>query len=193
MKQRRSKRPKPQSRKQTDKSPPLDWLTPLAQRTPIGRTPNPALGTSGIVQPPLPLRESFKGEGGFRADSTVVRAAHAEMLSWIGVFERLIAELPKRRRGIGHNLQPITDEEVEATTQAVAVLKAQPVTPKAPDEARAAGSTLQKIGERLGTYLDACLLEASKEVGKRLVQLPYWLAVWYTLKHIVQSVAGWLP
>jgi hypothetical protein len=51
----------PKSRKRSRKrtsTPPLDWLTPLAEPAPIGRTPNPALGTSGIVQPPLPLRDA---------------------------------------------------------------------------------------------------------------------------------------
>jgi hypothetical protein len=153
---------------------------------------NAVLDPIGTSDTPLPLRDvadqaAFKG----RVEQ------HEEMLSWIGVFEALIVELPKQRRGIGHNLQPITEEEVEATTQAVAVLKAQPVAPKAPDEARAAGSTLQKIVGRLGTYLDTFLLEASKsggkEVGKQLARAPYWLALWYTLKNIVQSVAGWLP
>jgi hypothetical protein len=114
------------------------------------------------------------------------------MLSWIGVLERLIV-LPRPRSGIGHNLQPITHLEDQAIRTAVATLKAQPVVPTAPDEARAAGSTLKKIGERLGTYLDTCLLEASKELGKRLVQLSYWWALWYALKNIVQSVAAWLP
>jgi hypothetical protein len=161
---------------------------------------------SGIVQPPpLPLREaadqaSVKAdmELGVTVEATVVRAApHKEMLSWIEVLEALIAELPKQRRGIGDNLQPITKDDVPEITKAVAVLKAEPVVPTAPDAAKAAGSTLMRFGERLGTYLDTFLLEASKsggkEFGKRLVQAPYWWAIWYTLTHIVQSVAAWLP
>jgi hypothetical protein len=167
---------------------------PLAEPTRT-RASNP--GTSGIVQPPLPLRAEadIKLEGaGLSADATVINAApHREMLSWIEVLEGLMIELPKQRRGIGDNLQPITEVEVQEIKQCIVILKAQPVAPTAPDAAKAAGSTLKKIGEKLGTYLDACLLEGSKEVGKRLVQLPYWLALWYTLKHIVQSVAAWLP
>jgi len=139
---------------------------------------------------------SFKGEGGFLADATVVRAAHEEMLSWIEVLEALIVELPKQRRSIGHNLQPIADDELQSITKCVVILKHQPVVPTAPDDARAAGSTLQKIVGRLGTYLDTFFLEASKsggkELGKQLARAPYWLALWYTLKHIVESVAAWL-
>ena len=158
---------------------------------------NPALNPIGTAEGPLATRsaaaaiqEHTKAED--QVDATVVRAAsHKEMLSWIGVFERLIV-LPRPRSGIGHNLQPISDVEDQEIREAVAILKAQPVVPTAPDEARAAGSTLKKIGERLVTYLDTCLMEASKELGKRLVQLSYWWALWYALKNIVQSVEAWL-
>jgi len=62
--------------------------------------------------------------------------------------------------------------------------------PHPPEKAQAAASTLKKIGERLGTYLDACLLEASKEVGKRLAQLSYWWALYYALENVVKSAAS---
>ena len=118
------------------------------------------------------------------------------MLSWIEILEALIAELPKQPRGIGHNLHPITEDDVQSITKCIVILKSQPVVPTAPDDAKAAGSTLQKVVERLGTYLDTCLLEASKsagkELGKRLVQLSYWLALGYALNNVVQSVAAWL-
>jgi hypothetical protein len=161
---------------------------------------------SSVVEPILPLREpvihqaSVKAEIGssVEATATVVRAApHQEMLSWIEVLEALMAKLPKQRRGIGHNLQPVTKEEASEITQAAAVLKVQLVAPTAPDAAKAAGSTLQKIAGRLGTYLDTFLLEASKsggkEFGKQLARAPYSWALWYALTHIVQSVAAWLP
>jgi hypothetical protein len=70
-------------------------------------------------------------------------------------------------------------------------LKVQPI---APEIARGAGSTLKKIGERLGTYLDTFLLEASKsagkEFGKKLVQLSYWWALYYALMNIAIYVAS---
>ena len=149
-----------------------------------------------IGTPDGPLTTRFSAEGGLRADATVVRAAsHKEMLSWIGVLERLIV-LPRQRLGIGHNLQPFTDVEDQEIKHATAILKAQPVVPTAPDQARAAGSTLKKVGERLGTYLDACLMEASKsagkELGKQVGRLPFWLALYYALMKIAQSVANWL-
>jgi hypothetical protein len=116
------------------------------------------------------------------------------MLSRTEVLDWLIANLPERPKGgPGHNLQPITKDDVQEIKQAIAALKALPVTPKASDKdkASAAVSILKKIGERLGKYLDDCLSEASKELGKKLVS-PSWWALWYTLTHIVQSVAAWL-
>jgi hypothetical protein len=131
---------------------------------------------------------------GVQVEKTVIRAApYQEMLSRIEVLESLLAEFPKQQRSIGHNIRPITDGDVQEIRQAVAILKAQPVVPA---DAKAAGSTLGKIGERLGTYLDACLLEtaksAGKELGKRLVQLSYWLALGHALMSIAQSVPNWL-
>jgi hypothetical protein len=125
---------------------------------------------------------------------------HEEMLSRIAILESLIAELPKRQIGIGHNQQLITQDDVQEIKQAIAVLKAQPVVPTAPDEARAAGSTLMRFGERLGTYLlkqaDVFISEAvksaGKETGKRLVQSPFWWALATTLMLVGQSVSNWL-
>jgi hypothetical protein len=66
-----------------------------------------------------------------------------------------------------------------------------------PRKAKAAGSTLRKIGERLGTYLDTFLLEASKSGGKEagkedvrllLKRLPYWLALYFALMNIAASL-----
>jgi hypothetical protein len=61
--------------------------------------------------------------------------------------------LPNQPLGIGHNLQPIkpiTKEYVRGIKEAIAILKGQPVVPTAPDDARAAGSKLMEIGDRLG-------------------------------------------
>jgi hypothetical protein len=184
---------------------------------PRRRARNPASMGSGIVEPPLPLRAAdqpeFKGEGqgGFRTDATVVRAAqHEEMLRRIEALERLMAELSKQGRliaelpklpiGIGHNRPPIIKEDIKEIRQAIAVLKAQPVVPTAPDEARAAGSTVMRFGEGLATYLlkqadvfvSEAVKSAGKEFGKRLVQTPFWWALATALMLVGNSVAAWL-
>ena len=64
----------------------------------------------------------------------------------------------------------------------------------------AAGSTLMRFGEKLGTYLlkqaDVFVSEAvksgGKEFGKRLVQSPFWWALATTLMLVGQSVSNWL-
>lgn len=95
---------------------------------------------------------------------------------------------PSRIRRHG---SPITKEDVQEIEQAVGILKALDVPS---NKAQAAGSTLKKIGERLETYIDAFLLEAAKsagkEFGKRLAQLPFWLALYYTLENIGKFVAS---
>jgi hypothetical protein len=212
MKQRRSKGRKARKRQPTptDTDPPpvpspSSWQV-VGGQVPIRRKVHPNLMPQ-LIEPPLPMREaadqaSFKGEGEGRvlADATLVatlvRAPHEEMLSRIAILESLMAELPKQPVGIGHNQQLITQDDVQEIKQAIAILKAQPAVPTAPDQARAAGSTLKNIGERLGTYLDAFMLEAAKsggkELGKRLVQFPYWYILVDALMRLAQSVTTWL-
>src|SRR6266446_2212917 len=148
MKQRRPRRRKafrqPPKRLPPASTPPLDWLT-IEQPTPTRRASSPAM--SGIVEP-LPVAV-------YTADAQVGKAAqHEEMLRRTEFLESLIADLPEQPKGgPGHNRQPITQDDVHEIAQAIAVLKAQPVVPTAPDDVRAAASMLKKVGERLGIYL----------------------------------------
>jgi hypothetical protein len=209
MKQRRPKRRKTvrQPKKRLSPKPPGQTSTALPPRA-SNAVPDP-IGTSGT---PLTLRDaadqaSFKAEVKEEMelrdmpDAIVIRATpHKEMLSWIEVLEALILELPKQARGIGHNIRPITGDDAEEIRQAVAILKAQPVVPTAPKEARAAGSTLKMIGERLGSYLlkqadifvSEAVKSAGKEAGKRVVQSPFWWALATTLLMLGHSVEAWL-
>jgi hypothetical protein len=104
--------------------------------------------------------------------------------------------LSSAERGEGHNRQLITEDEVQEIKEAVAVLKSQPVVPTAPDKTRAAGSTLKKIKERLGRYLDAFMLEASKSAGKELIKqlgkFSRWWLLLDALTKLAQSVFNWL-
>src|SRR6516225_614629 len=160
MKQKPPKRRKSQPKKRSAPPPKLASgpIVELGQLRPQVR--NAVLDPIGTREGPLTLRAD--AAVGVQVEATVIRAAqHEKMLSWIGVFEGLTVELPEQQRpGIGHNLQPITEEDQVAIKEAIYILKHQPVAPKAPDEARAAASTLKKIGERLGTYLDTAIMEA---------------------------------
>jgi hypothetical protein len=182
----------------------MSWFMGLEQPVPTQRKPmNPALMSSGIVQPILPprateVRADLEGKGGVQADAMMFSPArHAEMLSWTAAIRSLMARLPaKSPPGIGHNQPPITGDDIVVIGKALATLELQPVMPKSPDDARTAQSVLTKIRERLGTYLDTFLLEASKsggkEFGKQLARAPYWLALWYALMKLGQSITAWL-
>jgi len=50
----------------------------------------------------------------------------------------------------------------------------------------------RKIGEKLGTYLDAFFLEAAKEGAKGLLKLSYWWLLLDALTKAAQSVFNWL-
>ena len=121
---------------------------------------------------------------------------YQEMLSWIDVLERLIIELPKQPPSIGHNRPPISEKDVQSINKCIIILKHEPT----PDDARAAGSILMMIGERLGAYLvkqtdifvSEAVKSAGKEFGKRLVQSPFWWALATTLMILAQSVQAWL-
>jgi hypothetical protein len=191
MKQRRP----PTRRKQVRQ--PRKKLYPQASPAPSGEGPfhtDTSLGAAWQQQedePPVELEASGHTEPVPVAvnDPTPTPQQYAELLSRIAVLERLVAELPNQRPGVGHNRPPIGDADVQEITQAVAILKHEPV---APDKAGAVVSTLKKVGERLGTYLDTFLLEASKsagkEFGKKLVQLSYWAVLYSTLMNLVNYV-----
>jgi hypothetical protein len=161
---------------------------------------------SSVIEPPLPPRKAvaaiqadMKAEGTLQVDATIINrtAQYEEMLSRIAILETLMAEMPKQSIGIGHNQPPpITSEDVQEIKDALATLKAQQVVPTAPDEARAAGSTLKKIGGRLVAYLDAFMMEASKSLGKegvkRLLRLGYWYLLAQLLNGVANTVMEWL-
>jgi hypothetical protein len=196
MKQRRPTRRKPRKQASTNEPPPVPWGWQSALEPPPRprRTSHAALmASSGIVEPPLPLREapdqaSFKGKV----------EKHAEMLAWTAALKSLLAHFPTRLPArIGHNQpDPITHDDVLSIHKAITVLEPQPLVPMAPDDVRAVQSTLQKIAGHLGTYLDASMMELSKsvgkELGKQLARAPYWLAIWYVLQKLDQALTGWL-
>jgi hypothetical protein len=139
-------------------------------------------------------------------------ALHAEMLARIDVLERAIARRPEQRqRGIGDNNPPepiepelLSADELREIRQAMAVLKAQPPTPSVPSaEAKGAVTVLTTFGDRLrsaasstGAYIakqaDNLVTEAVKELGKRIIQSPFWLAVLQQLPALVDIAQRWL-
>jgi hypothetical protein len=101
------------------------------------------------VGPVLPPR---KAAAAIQLEDVTLQA-DATVAGGIAVVEDLMAKMP-RDVGIGHNQPPLTSEEIQEIRDALAILKAKPVEAV---KAKAAASTLKKIGEKLGTYLDGCM------------------------------------
>jgi hypothetical protein len=191
--------------------------TNVGSETTSTTTEPPPLHRAETAATPIGARGSSASQGKAEltlATSTDPAALYQEMLSRTAVLEKMMAELNGQWPGIGHNNPPepietfsFGDDDRQALDQAVAVLKAQPLAPVAPTDARNAATILKAIGERLWTDLvraggysakqaDAFISEAVKsagtETGKRLVQLPFWWALASTLMALASTVNDWL-
>ena len=103
--------------------------------------------------------------------------------------------------GIGHNQGPdfgaITAEELDGVDDLIALLKEQAPVPPA-DKAQLIETSLKvsKISEKIKQYLDGFAAEAFKgaggEIGKRLTQAPFWMAVVYGIGRVTEALALWL-
>jgi hypothetical protein len=162
------------------------------------------LATLGATEPPFPPADTVAAPFG-EPTSTDPIALYHEMRSRTAVLEKMMAELQGQWPGIGHNNppEPIGDDDRRAIDQAVAVLKAQPLTPASPTDARNAATTLKAIGERLwmelvraggytakqaDTFISEAMKSAGTETGKWVVRL----ALAGTLMALAHSVTDWL-
>jgi hypothetical protein len=157
------------------------------------RTSRAALLASSEIAEPIGPPGEAGDQASFKVE-TIARAAPEDVLSRVTMLEALMAEMPKHPVGIGHNQQPpITREDVDEIKDALASLKAQRVVLT---EAKAAASTLKKIGGKLGAYLDAFVMELAKSAGKQLVLASAPLWYWYffneVLTGLANSVMDWL-
>jgi hypothetical protein len=152
------------------------------------------------------------------SDTMDPRALHARMLQRIEALEEALQTLATHRAGIGHNrppelFVPFQDADfrtlrsarlvldLQAIKSALAVLKAQPPKPAAPPaDAIEAAHELKTIGERLKAYAlkqtDVFVSEAVKsagaELGKRLVQSPFWLTLAAMLIAVARAASAWI-
>jgi hypothetical protein len=128
------------------------------------------------------------------------QALHKEMLQRIASLEEAMAKLVAPEPGIGHNHPPefpFGNAEREAVATAIAIVKALPPEPTAaPVQAVEAASWLTKIGDRLLAYLGNLCSEASKsagsELGKRLVQSPFWWPLTGALVATGHAISNWI-
>jgi hypothetical protein len=149
-------------------------------------------------------------------DASDANALHAEMIEQIEALERAMAgQRERRRRGIGHNKPPEPIEDPPLSTKdlgeirtAMAVLKRQPPVPSVLSiEARTAVTLLMKFGDRLrplgrtvggyilkqaDSFVTKAVEKAGEEVGKRIVQSPFWIVLINKIPALADVAHRWL-
>jgi hypothetical protein len=103
--------------------------------------------------------------------------------------------------GIGHNqgpdFEPIPFEELDEVDDLIALLLEQgPVPPSDPTEIIERSQKATRISDKIKQYLDVFASEVAKgaggEIGKRLVQVPIWMAVYHGIDRVTQALAVWI-
>jgi hypothetical protein len=103
--------------------------------------------------------------------------------------------------GPGHNRGPDLefDAAVDETEirRIVALLKEQRATepvdrPKLSEIAKVIDPANNKWRERLDEFAKSTLKGAGEEVGKRLIQAPWWIAVYSQLDSVAHALIAWL-
>jgi hypothetical protein len=157
------------------------------------------------TEPAPPSTVSLEGRITISAKAHAGMTLHDEMLRRIASLEDGMARLAVTKPGIGHNNPPdpvpFGDDDRRVVEIAIVVLSAQSPKPEtSPVEAGEAAAKLMTIGERLNAYAikhgDVLVSEAVKsagaEVGKRLVQLPFWLSLAGLLIAAAKAAFAWI-
>jgi hypothetical protein len=117
----------------------------------------------------------------------------------VAVLEATVAA-PKPA-GMGHNRGPeiasdgdISEAEIQ---EFIALLKEQTATapvdlPRLTQIAEAVTPDNDKWREYLDELGKGVAKGASEEIGKRIVQAPWWIAVYYALDGVVHALASWI-
>jgi hypothetical protein len=130
---------------------------------------------------------------------------HAEMIARLDALERGMTQLGVLPATIGHNRPPEDDvlsvDDRNEIADAIATLKAQPPEPATrPPEAVHAFERLAAAAQKVAAYLlgqtdpfiEAYVKAAGAELGKRSVQLAYWVVVAHLMNPALQAVVNWL-
>jgi hypothetical protein len=113
----------------------------------------------------------------------------------------LASPAAQRIVGPGHNqgpdFEPIAVEELSDVDDLIAQLKEQgPVPPADTTKLTERSQNAARVSGKIKQYLDGFAVEAFKgaggEVGKRLAQAPFWMAVVYSIGRVTEALALWL-
>jgi hypothetical protein len=199
---------------------PVEVFPPLQPPLEVSVSSQPIAGTapkeiiapdqSNIVASEASATAALSSTSSMNADTILLEnpeRLYAEMLRRIEALERTITDAPSRSHGIGHNNPPeplepelLSETELRGVRLAVAVLKAQPPAPRVPRtevvEAvaflAAVAARLKQVAGYVGKQADVFVTEATKELGKRAVQSPFWLAVLQQLPQLADAAQHWL-
>lgn len=107
--------------------------------------------------------------------------------------------------GIGHNrpppdepaFNPFTPNDVAETDRLIALLKEQTPTPTIVPPALIAQSRRvsrirAKVLKLVETFAEEAVKSAGKELGKRLVQLPFWLGILAAIEGVTTALQQWI-
>jgi hypothetical protein len=172
----------------------------------------PSLISPGVQDPPTetasPSTVALEGRITIATKARAGMTLHEEMLRRIVSLEDAMAQLVATKPGIGHNNPPelidpvpFGDDDRRVVEIAIVLLSAQSPKPETPPiEAGEAAAKLMAIGERLKAYAikhgDVLVSEAVKsagvELGKRLVQSPFWLTLASLLIAAAKAAFAWI-
>jgi hypothetical protein len=165
-----------------------------------------------------PLDQFTNTEGGdpgaqgaeAKAAAETLEARHAKLENSVALLEIALNQLRRqvearsheREIGPGHNqgpnLDPVSAQELDDVEELVKLLKDQPPIPppQVHEHLRERSAKATKVADKIGEYLDELgkefVKKAGGELGKRVVQAPFWTAVAYAISRVAGALIEWL-
>lgn len=175
----------------------------LAQGRPSGPT-DTANAPAAPTTPKLYQAQAVEFASG-REDRQV--ELHQVLMTRVAVLEAAIQEIrrPHASIGIGHNqpppdetaLVPLTPDDVDEIDRLIAQLKDQPPAPAVVSaqliqQSHDVSRIRAKAAQIVDTFINEAVKAAGQEVGKRLVQVPFWLGVIAAIQGLTEALQQWV-
>jgi hypothetical protein len=190
---------------------PANWSPPPSEPLPRPRTSINAGQVSSPLRPQLPDQDTDAGEESlaveFLGSAEDPVLLHQTLMGRVAVLEAAVQQLrsPVFEVGPGHNqpppdepaFVPVTPNDLDEIDRLIALLKEQPpVPPTVPVQLAAQSRVVARIGAKISNLADIFAKEAVKsaghEVGKRLVQIPFWWGILYAINEVTSALQQWI-
>lgn len=152
------------------------------------------------------------GEIAARGGAEHLALLHKDLMSRVVALEASLRAIPAvidqseasspTPIGMGHNgppnFVPTNSEDLLQINQLIDLLKqdVQPVTTTLRSELVERGERVSAVGKKIREHAETFIKEATRsagaEVGKRLVQLPFWLGIGALIDSVVRALSNWL-